>query len=236
MVIIPLYVKNQDELKKATSLKRNVIVITDGDLFQEVQKNKKKYKVKKGIGKFGILGSIGIFTAGLFAPEVVVPLVIAGSVGSLTAGVWGNFSAFLHKELKNYTLSLDEKNRVLLLINEKEIKIKYDGNISIEGCGKLNEKAKIIAPVYVNNLEDLKFNVHEERECIIVESDLYKKIKTESKSGPSFFHYEVYDSKKNMQRIYINRKKCDLETCKIEGVDMNSILLGEVYGGNSKAV
>ena len=28
-----------------------------------------------------------------------------------------------------------------------------------------------------------------------------------------------------MQRIYINRKKCDLETCKIEGVDMNSILL-----------
>lgn len=44
MVIIPLYVKNQDELKKATSLKRNVIVITDGDLFQEVQKIRKNIK------------------------------------------------------------------------------------------------------------------------------------------------------------------------------------------------
>lgn len=46
MIIIPLNVKNNEELEKALSLNRNVIVVKDRELFDDVKSNKQKVTKK----------------------------------------------------------------------------------------------------------------------------------------------------------------------------------------------
>lgn len=47
MVLVPIVVKNQDELEKASKLKRDVIIVKNQELFEAIQKQKKKLNRKK---------------------------------------------------------------------------------------------------------------------------------------------------------------------------------------------
>lgn len=228
MVIIPLNVKNNEELEKALFLNRNVIVVKDRDLFDDVKKNKKKCTTKNRVSKLGIIGSIIMLPVGIFVPEVYIPLAATALAGSLSVGIGAKYSAFRQRKFKKYSILLDEKNQVLILINEKALKLKYGNKeFLIDGYTDSSEKLKVIKPVYAHNEKDLQFFINEERGCIMIEPDYYKKMKIESKSGKVLWRYVSYDCKKTMQRMYIREDKCDLETCRIEGIDMDRFLLDE---------
>ena len=58
MVLVPIVVKNQDELEKASKLKRDVIIVKNQELFEAIQKQKKKLNRKKVGNNLGIIGGI----------------------------------------------------------------------------------------------------------------------------------------------------------------------------------
>lgn len=225
MVIVPLIVKSQEELEKALKLKRDVILINNRSVYEKVTEQKKRYARRKTVKKIGVLGGAALVISSLVCPPAVGLYAFMGGAVSIVSGGTIGIAPSIEKQLKKYTVQLDEEKKILLLINEKSIEAKtVDGQYCIEGYDNIIDP-KTIKPVCVNTKEEFDFYTHQEVECIVSGTDYYVKCKTQNRRAPIERNYQTYDSKKNNMFILVHFTKCDLNVCKIEGIDMNSILL-----------
>ena len=112
MVLVPIVVKNQDELEKASKLKRDVIIVKNQELFEAIQKQKKKLNRKKVGNNLGIIGGIIMGVSSFVCPASIGLYLFAGSIVGVSAGTWGKLTSLMQKGLKNYSLVLDEEKKV----------------------------------------------------------------------------------------------------------------------------
>lgn len=224
MVLVPIVVKNQDELEKALKLKRDVIIVKNQELFEVIQKQKKKLSRKKVGNNLGIIGGIIMGVSSFVCPMSIGIYLFAGSIVGVSAGTWGKLTSLMKKGLKNYSLVLDEEKKVLMLLNQK----KLSGNkkdILIDGYNNGNENPIEIEPIYVDNMDQFKFYVNQEEKCIASRREFYIQYKTDNKYAPRIMQYKTYESKEDKIFVLVNKAKCDLNICKIKGIDINSIIL-----------
>ena len=80
MVLVPIVVKNQDELEKASKLKRDVIIVKNQELFEAIQKQKKKLNRKKVGNNLGIIGGIIMGVSSFVCPASIGLYLFAGSI------------------------------------------------------------------------------------------------------------------------------------------------------------
>lgn len=224
MVLVPIIVKNQDELEKASKLKRDVIIVKNQELFEAIQEQKKKLNRKKVGSKLEVIGGIVMGVAAFVCPANMIIYLLAGSIVGVGAGTWGNLKMILKKGLKNYSLVLDEDKKVLILLNQK----KLTGNkedILIDGYNNGDKNVLEIEPAYVDNMDQLKFYLNQEEKCIVSRREFYIEYKTKNKFAPKAMVYKTYESKEDKVFVLVNKEKCNLNTCKIKGIDINSIVL-----------
>ena len=198
MVLVPIVVKNQDELEKASKLKRDVIIVKNQELFEAIQKQKKKLNRKKVGNNLGIIGGIIMGVSSFVCPASIGLYLFAGSI--------------------------DEEKKVLMLLNQK----KLSGNkkdILIDGYNNGDENPIEIEPVYVDNMDQFKFYVNQEEKCIVSRREFYVQYKTDNKYAPWIMQYKTYESKEDKVFVLVNKAKCDLNVCKIKGIDINRIIL-----------
>ena len=103
MVLVPIVVKNQDELEKASKLKRDVIIVKNQELFEAIQKQKKKLNRKKVGNNLGIIGGIIMGVSSFVCPASIGLYLFAGSIVGVSAGTWGKLTSLMQKGLKNYS-------------------------------------------------------------------------------------------------------------------------------------
>lgn len=224
MVFVPIIVKSQEELEKASKLKRTIIVVKNQELFEAIRKQKKKLKFKKMGSSAGVLGGVALGVFALVCPVSILAYVSTASFAGVGLGAWGKLTMLFEKGLKNYSFFLDEEKKVLILINQKKISGKKQ-EVLIDGYNNGNESPVEIEPVYIDSMEQLKFYINQKEKCIISRREFYIEYKTNSKNPPLRMKYKTYESKEDKVFVLCNKETCDLNICKIKGVDINSIIL-----------
>ena len=239
MIIIPIKVKNNDELEVALKQYSLAIEIDNEELFKQVKKKSLKYRVEKKIGKYGVLGAAAIFVGGLVAPEALVGVILAGVAGSATAGVVCGFDALTSGEIKHYKIKLDDKKQTFLLVRENELKRTYGKKkYVIEGYDCVTQNPNKLRPIIPANEKEAIIAVKEKHPSILIQGDFYndvmlqlgvKKSRKErvkdSALSSALWDYSVFKSSKAKQILLLDRKKYNYNTCRVVGVDMNNLIL-----------